>query len=262
MSLNGLDECNSTNRKGGKGMRKSILMAAVALVLAAFLAPAALANVVQPPSTDGWTITSKIVGDKFEITPVIDNLSEVLNCTDLVTKRFENVDLGNGALLTYLDVGLDADPQIVLNFAVTAGNADQTFDIISPLAFATVNPAQATATAYVGVTDNNGGGATVTGLIAGPKMFEASYNGGTVFADLVKSPLVAPANGSNGASETKAWTNIGSVSSMKSEFYFTLTAGDGASGTSSYKLVPEPSSILALLGGLGSLCGLAWRRRR
>lgn len=243
-------------------MRRLILIAVAALFCAAFMTNVAMASIVQPPSTEGWTLAIEGDGSVFVITPVIDNLPAVQDYGGMVTRRFVNMDLGNGVMLDYLDVGLKSEPQLVLNFAVTAGNVDVTFDIISSLPFATINPAQATATAQLGVTDNGGGGATLTGLIAGPKMFEASYNGGTVFADLVNSPIVAPADGSNGDNETMAWTNIGSVSSMKSEFKFKLSALDGASGTSSYKIVPEPSSVLALLCGLCGLGGLVSRMRR
>ena len=176
-----------------------------------------------------------------------------------------------GTLLATID-GLslfyDGDPQIILNFALTAGNANTNFSISSALvAFPSLTNPQASATAGITVTDNGTTGGSATGSFPGIKSYEASYNGGTVFADLV-SPVVAPPGSSGIGSErfpVPVGSTIaipGSVSSMKAEFDFILTANDSASGTSNFTIiVPEPSSIfLAMFGGVALL--FAARRRK
>lgn len=169
----------------------------------------------------------------------------------------------DGLSLTY-----DGDPQILIGFALTAGNANTAFSISSALvAFPALTNPQASATAAITVTDNGTTGGTATGLFPGVKSYEASYNGGSVFADLV-SPVIAPP-GSSGIGNERFPVPIGStiaipgsVSSMAAEFNFVLSANDSASGTSNFTIiVPEPSSIfLAMAGGMALL--LAVRRRK
>jgi hypothetical protein len=133
------------------------------------------------------------------------------------------------------------------------------------VAFAPILNPQAVASAQLGVTDTNGNGVTANGTFAGgTKAFEARYNGPTVFADLVTTPVAAGAFGSNGANEAFPLVGTtpiaGLVSSIQVEFNFTLTASDLASGTGVFTVIPEPSSVvLAVLGGVGVVL---WVRRR
>jgi hypothetical protein len=170
------------------------------------------------------------------------------------------------ATVRSLNLVLDGDPQVVLNFAVTAGAANTNFSILSSLvSFSTLVNPPAIATAGVTVTDNNSNGGSATGLFPGGKLYQATYNGSSTFADLVTT-VVTPANNSATNSETFPGVGLtpipGGVTSIQTEFNFTLTARDSASGTSNFFLVvPEPSTgLLALVGCVA--VGLGLRRRK
>ncbi len=169
----------------------------------------------------------------------------------------------NGDLIASLDsinVFYDVDPAVQLNFSVTAGNTVTTFTFSSSLVVFTplVNP-PATATAAVTVTDNTGNGATLTGLLSGGKVYRADTDLGN-YAFLVNG-VSAGMFQSNTASESVASVISGTVSSISSQFSFTLTPFDGASGTSSFVVVPEPGSLMALGSALAGFAGLVLRRR-
>ena len=166
-----------------------------------------------------------------------------------------------------LQVKLDGDPQVILNFAVVAGNTDTNFCIqsgtvsFSPL----VNPL-AVASAAITVTDNDGDGAVLTGLEPGIRAYEARYNGSSVYADLIQTPLIATSFSSASLSDrmppvTGFLVIPGPVSSIESEFCFTLSANDSASGTSQFTVVPEPTTWALLGTGLIALAAVARRRR-
>ncbi len=209
------------------------------------------------PNTGSFILDVPVSGDPFFF-----NLNEPF---DIFSSE------NPGTLLATIDglsLTFDGDPQVILNFALTAGNADTAFSISSALvAFPALTNPQASATAGITVTDNGTTGGSATGLFPGVKSYEATFNGGTVFADLV-SPVIAPAGSSGIGSErfpVPVGSTIaipGSVTSMAAEFNFVLTANDSASGTSNFTIiVPEPSSILlALAGGMAML--LAVRRRK
>jgi hypothetical protein len=167
------------------------------------------------------------------------------------------------ATVDSLNLTLDGDPQVVLNFAVTAGNANTVFSMSSALvAFGSLTNPASFATAGIGVTDNDSNGGSATGLFPGSKAYQASYNGGNIFANLI-SPVVAPVDDSGIGSERNPLVGTipipGSVTSIKGAFNFLLTANDSAAGTSRFNIVPEPSSvILALMAATG----LYWAARR
>jgi len=149
------------------------------------------------------------------------------------------------------------DPVVSLGFLVTAGAADTQFTITSALlSFDPLNPAQATASAQVGATDNDGNGVRVVGAYEGnTKSYIANYNGfvpgGTNYASLVDNQsggAFASITQNEGRPPGGGFTPIGGpVSSMSSSFKFTLSANDSAGGTSVFVVTPEPSS-LALIG--------------
>jgi hypothetical protein len=120
------------------------------------------------------------------------------------------------------------------------------------------------ASAAITVTSDSDG-AVLTGQFSGNTAYQAKYNGSTVFSDLVSS-ITAPVDDSvtgRDRSPVAGWAVIpGSVNSIQSEFKFTLSAGDSASGTSRFEVVPEPSGLAALAVGLVSIGGLLTRKRR
>jgi hypothetical protein len=158
-------------------------------------------------------------------------------------------------------------PTVNLNFAVMAGAVQTEFTISSALlSFNTpISPAEGRASAAISVTDVLGNGANLTGAASNGGSYIAQYNGlvptGTTFAELIPG-LSAPGFGSNAVAQDfpggGAFAPIGAaVSNMSSQFHFTLSAFDQASGTSTFEIVPAPAT-LALLG-IGALLG---RRRR
>jgi hypothetical protein len=167
------------------------------------------------------------------------------------------------ATVKEVTLATETDPAVSLGFFVTAGAVTTTFTISSPVvSFAPLSNQSGSASAGVTLTDNDGDGASSTGLFAVDKAYEARYNTSSVFADLV-SPVSAGSFGTWTTSEhfPGAGTSpiAGSVSNILSQFSFTLSPNDSASGTSVFRIVPEPSSmVLALVGGLA----LLWRARR
>jgi PEP-CTERM motif-containing protein len=162
----------------------------------------------------------------------------------------------NGLSLSIVD-----DPQIALNFAVTAGNSAQNFTIGSGLlSFAPITNPSAVASAAATLTDSDGDGASVIGNETGTKLYKAFYNGSTTFA-LLDNSMTATSFASNSGNERQPLVGrqpiVGSVSNIGAEFSFLLSAHDQASGTSIFD-VPEPST--AGLIGLAVL-GIARRRK-
>lgn len=165
--------------------------------------------------------------------------------------------------------GVQGDPVLTLNFAVQAvGNTNFTFDT-GDLLFSTIDVPVGFATAATTLTAD-AGGAALTGNFAGGKAYRATYNLGTVFADL-DSSYVSAANTS--ATETDRhpgadFTAIGvPVSSMRAQWDFNLSAGDGASGTSRFDIEPSPipdasTLALAVAGVAPMLVGFVARRRK
>ncbi len=173
----------------------------------------------------------------------------------------------NAASFTYVN-----DPRVNLAFSVTAMEANTVFSISSGLLGFTspVDPASGSASAGLLVTDTNGDGATLTGFgLTGPTggAYLAQYNGsmvpgGTIFAELMTSPLVAGINLTTSTTGEfppgGGFAAIGvPVSSMSAHFHFELSAFDLASGSSSFLIVPAPGALgLLAIGLIGS------RRRR
>lgn len=152
-----------------------------------------------------------------------------------------------------------ADPQVSLSFNVIAGQQNTVFTVNSAvLSFAPLANAVGRATAEVNVTDITGDGATLTPWGSGA--YRSRYNGGTTFQNLIGAPIVAApfsSANSNQAFPAVGYHNIGTtLTDIESQWRFTLSAGDVASGTSEFEVIPAPAS--AVLG----LVGLAGLRRR
>ncbi len=172
-----------------------------------------------------------------------------------------NIGLGDVATLNQAFLTVIGDPQIALGFAITAGAADATVTLTSTvLSFSPLfNPDGA---ASAGVTLTEGGSnppANLVGLTGDlGSAYAAYYNvpPGTVFAEFVPSLTTNTTTSDSG--NTGGWVLISdTVSSIQSQYSFTLSAGDLASGTSNFLVVPEPAGLALLLIG-----AMAWLRRR
>ena len=175
----------------------------------------------------------------------------------------------SGALLATLTSGstyIVEDPLVSLGFSVQAGGMDTTFQITSALlSFPGINPAEGRVSGGITGTDITGDGVSLTG-VSGASMISAQHDGivptGTTFADLIAGPLTTmDAFGSvseSEASPASGFTPIGgTVSDISLRYAFTLTAGDIASGTATFVVLPAPGAA-----GVLALAGVAALRRR
>ena len=258
--------CELPMRSPIKNRLATLGVVCVAVALAMLASPQRanaefLGNLVQIDVSSGensgsWAFEGPATSDPFSWA-----LPEALN---IYSSQNPEVLL---ATIESINLELDGDPQVILNFAVTAGNANTAFTISSALvAFGSLTNPDSFATAAITAVDNNSNGATVTGTFAGAKAYQASYNAGNLFANLV-SPVVAPTDSFGiGGERFPAVGTVqipGSVTSIKGSFDFILTANDSASGTSRFNVVPEPSSvILALMAATGVYCAARRRNRR
>lgn len=167
------------------------------------------------------------------------------------------------ATIERLEARINGDPSVTLFFAVQA-EASATLIIKSALlTFSPIVNPDAYVTVSVTVTDTNRDTATATGAFEGGKLFQARYNDGVVWATLVNT-MSAP-RGSSAIGEERRpaiadWETIpDTVWAIQSEYKFTLSALDSASGTSTFEIVPEPASLLLVALG-GAFCLI--RRRR
>lgn len=157
------------------------------------------------------------------------------------------------ASIDSLDMVVDFDPYVRLNFAVSAYTANTTFTLNSiVVSFPTMSNPLAYASAGMTLTAD-GDGAWSNGAYAGGESYKALYNGTPLFDSLVGS-FTAEAeqtavNNDRSPLGTGNWTTIaGAVSSIQSQYSFTLSAGDSASGTSRFELkVPSLQLWLCLL---------------
>ncbi len=170
--------------------------------------------------------------------------------------------------ITKLDCTAQGDPALFLDFSVHAFvEGDFTFDT-GDLLFSTIDNPVAFATAATTLTAD-GNGATFTGNFAGSKAYQATYNGGTAFANL-DGFLVSSATTS--ATQEERLPAAGTipigvpVSSMRAQWDFHLTAEDDASGTSRYEIqespIPDASTLVLALAGVAPLTGCLVRKRR
>jgi hypothetical protein len=166
-------------------------------------------------------------------------------------------ELNDDSAIESLKLTVNADPEVGIEFSGRAGNITKTFTFLSDVVTfgSLVNPT-AYASAGITLTNRDPAGAKITGLfLGGSKTHQARYNGSTVFANLVGN-FVVPSSGTVVNEEeygnaSNMITINGTLTSIESEFRFTLSARDSVSGTSTFVVVPEPATIGLL--GLGAL---------
>ncbi len=174
---------------------------------------------------------------------------------------------GTIATVDQLTLGFDGDPGVSLQFSVAAGVSTTNFTITSAVVnFAAINNPAAYASAGITLTDVDSDGATLTGQLAGGKSYEAIYNGGTAWADLVNG-IVASPDTTVVSSERQPGAGrqliLAALTSIQSQFKFSVTPNDMASGTSRFDVqeaIPEPGTLFLL--GTGIIGGLGYWRRR
>lgn len=191
----------------------------------------------------------------------------------LVSKTGTQLGILRQASVQYI-----ADPVVVLNFLVSTGGAAANFTVTSAnLGFTGIPGARGRAQAELTVTDFGGDGASLTGNFPNNDSFRTFYNDigavpatGTTFATLTPGISSSPFSGATSSegypdsvggftTVNELGGSLGTVSSMSSQWKFRVSQNDSASGTSVYVIIPEPSSALIGVLGMG-LLGLIRRR--
>jgi hypothetical protein len=238
-------------------VKRSVILFAcvIGLLLPSLLAPAMTVKATYKGKAASWQLPVTLGGTSYQLT----------NPLDLMVGK---THVGR---LTSLSLGALKDPFLYLNFSIHAdADANFAFDT-GVLSFdELVNP-QAYASAAATLTSDPDG-ATFKGSFIGNNAYEATYNGGVIFADLI-DPFSAMGNTSSTQTDRLPLglgfiTIGGPVSSMRAQWSFSLTAGDDASGTSRFDIepveaVPDQGTIaLAFAGVVPLLTGRVMRRRR
>lgn len=182
----------------------------------------------------------------------------------MASLMFGRVSMAIAAGVAALTASAAADT-IILNYVVTnTSNATQTFTITANNLASVAGPTLISGSITGTVTDLNGNGATV-----------AAVNGGSIYTALVDlfTPVRTLMSAPFGFSAGNFLSGIGGPQSFALEpsiqvnsfigitLQFTLTAGDSASFTSIFTVVPIPApGAVVALGGL--LCPVVLGRRR
>lgn len=236
--------------------RRQVLKLVVVLGSLAFV----LASPAQ--GTSSYPVTITVQSGSNTVSEVFDQ--PVHTPTEVLTTSGDCL-----ATIYQMDSAFEPDPSINLHFSVQAGSSDTTFTISSAVIDfpAIINP-QTIASSSLTLSDVNGDGATLTGLESGGKAFKTIYNDGVSYACLNSSYSFTnpfdgkvesdrqPINGSDNPLDT--------FTSIQSEYQFTLSANDQASGTSTFNVdpIPEPLTVVGVLTGLAGLGGYVRNRTK
>ncbi|MBX3357012.1 MAG: PEP-CTERM sorting domain-containing protein [Phycisphaeraceae bacterium] len=245
------------------------------IVAAGLLASASTA--VADLNGDLFRITARSAANPSDWASLIINSSEGSWNGDVFTVSVTNrmfrdaggaVDTRFGRLNS-LDAEIHEDPSVAANFNVQGGVFNTIYSVESVLlSFPAIASAQGFASAQIGVTDQDGDGATIAPTNGG-HLYRAYYNSlpgthpydGTLFSGspLLPGSVVAGPNGSNILfGDSGSFIAIGvPVSDISALFEFSVSAFDLAAGTSTFTVVPAPGAV-----GLLGLAGLAMARRR
>lgn len=180
-------------------------------------------------------------------------------------------EVGGGLLMESWQLGVDSDPFVTNNFTITnTSGSTQTYTMTAVIG---VSPAIASplmrGSVGLTLTDNNDDGATLTDA-SGVSIYKALIDGNSA-----RTLWDAPISFST-FSTTSANTDFGfptrevapeSVdSTIGISMMFTLTAGDSASFTSNFNVIPSavpvPAAVWLFGSGLLGLGAAARRRRR
>ena len=160
---------------------------------------------------------------------------------------------------SFLIVGAET---VSLQYSVTSGALLTTFTVTSALnSFATIDPAEATASAGISITDLDGDGADIFGEFPSGS-YQARYNGGTIFDTLISDFSAGPYASSTSNESTGAFAMVGAVDDMQTEFHFSLSANDQAAGTSIFVVQPKVPTPGAGALAFGAFALGMQRRRR
>jgi hypothetical protein len=238
----------------------------VCVVAVALLsAPAALADLSDVvlavgASTDRAAGSIEIMQDS--VYGYWEGNSYRLEITDLLEIEANNGDLiatfGPASLISYVDPtrGRGAPAQVNLAFAVQANQGSDTSFTITSALLGNLNIANPTgrASASFTLTDASGGGATLTGQELGGFSYLTQYNGfvpgGSTFVGLIDEMQTAGGSTFEAVNYPQVGFEpipVATVTDMSAEIGFLLSAGDTASGTTNYLVMPEPASALALI---------------
>lgn len=166
------------------------------------------------------------------------------------------------------DLTANPDPFIigtisVLNFSTMPSNFQLTY--VQPATPTLAAPTTANGSIEIGVQNFNGDATAVLTTAGATPIYQALIDGSlqtTLLntANLVATGPLAIANTS--ASFGPIFGGPAVNTDIGIEVNFNVTGGDLVSGSVFYNVVPEPSSLAALTGGILSILGLAWVRRR
>lgn len=165
-----------------------------------------------------------------------------------------------------LDLTLDADPMVVMNFAVAAGNYSATFNISSAVvSFPPLTNPDAFASAGFVLTDGSpspGNGMSVKEIAPNNGLYTAEYNGGTEYAAMLATQVSMSPGTIASASDTEGFAVLNdTVSSIQSRFDFRLSANDRLAGNGRFEVIPEPSSLIIVMAGLLVGCWITRKSR-